>query len=109
MYLVLYNFNFVPIIFHHFSIELQHFLSISEEREGNKQPAPVVQEDGWDSVTNFTALLPSRSEVEDIGYISWAGEGVHLDSELYGKLRTKYWNFSNPFVVSDFEIDFHIW
>ena len=108
MYLVLYNFDFVPSIFMQCLPDLQQFLSISVEREGNTQPPLLIQKDGWDSVTNLTALSTSGSKVEDIGH-SRAGVGAHLDTELYRKLRTKYWYFSKFFVLSGFESNFHFW
>ena len=87
---------------------LQQFLSISVEREGNREPAPVIQEDGRHTVSHLTALSTRGGKVEDVGH-SWAGVGAHLNAELYRKLRTKYWYFSQFFVLSGFESDSYVW
>ena len=68
LYLVLYNFDFVPSPFMQCFSWLQQFLSISVEREGNTEPAPVIQEDGRHSVTNLTALSTRGGKVEDVGH-----------------------------------------
>ena len=67
MYLVLHNFDFVPSPFIQCFSDLQDLLSIPMQREGHREPAPVIQEDGGDPVPHLTALSSSGGEVEDVG------------------------------------------